>query len=80
VPALTANFVGTLEIVGDAAHRRVATRVIAVPFLTEMLVAMLSTTIALYLGTSPLPLPPVPPRVACGQSYTKYGLNTPSLW
>jgi len=28
-----------------------------------MLVAMLSTKIPLYLGTYPLPLPPVPPQV-----------------
>ena len=38
------------------------TRVIAVPFILEMLVAMLSTKISLYLGTSPLPLPPVAPQ------------------
>jgi len=28
-----------------------------------MLVAILSTKISLYLGTSPLPLPPAPPQV-----------------
>jgi putative oxidoreductase len=28
-----------------------------------MIVAILSTKIALYLGTSPLPLPPSPPRI-----------------
>jgi hypothetical protein len=28
-----------------------------------MIVAILSTKIALYLGTSPLPLPPAPPKV-----------------
>jgi putative oxidoreductase len=33
-----------------------------VPFIVEMLVAMLSTKIAMYLGTSPLPLPPAPPK------------------
>jgi uncharacterized membrane protein YphA (DoxX/SURF4 family) len=27
-----------------------------------MIVAMLSTKISMYLGTSPLPLPPVPPQ------------------
>jgi hypothetical protein len=35
---------------------------VAVPFLIEMVVAMLSTKIGLYLGTSPLPLPPSPPQ------------------
>jgi hypothetical protein len=37
------------------------TRLISVPFLIEMLVAILSTKISLYLGTSPLPAPPAPP-------------------
>jgi hypothetical protein len=32
-----------------------------VPFIIEMIVAMLSTKISLYLGTSPLPAPPSPP-------------------
>src|SRR5436309_14292644 len=38
-------------------------RLIAIPFVIEMIVAMASTKIPLYLGTSPLPLPPVPPQV-----------------
>ena len=29
----------------------------------EMLVAILVTKIPMYLGTSPLPLPPVPPQI-----------------
>src|ERR1700741_1102937 len=62
-PALMANFVGGLEIVGGVLLiAGLLTRVIAVPFIIEMMVAMLSTKIALYLGTSPLPLPPVPPQ------------------
>jgi len=48
---------GTLLIAG------LLTRVIAIPFMIEMLVAMASTKIPLYLGTSPLPLPPVPPQI-----------------
>ena len=39
------------------------TRRIAIPFVIEMIVAMLSTKISLYLGTSPLPLPPAPPKI-----------------
>ncbi len=39
------------------------TRLIAIPFVAEMIVAVLSTKISLYLGTSPLPLPPAPPQV-----------------
>ncbi len=63
-PAMTAAFVGSLEIVGGLLLiSGLMTRVIAVPFIFEMLVAILSTKIALYLGTSPLPLPPSPPKV-----------------
>ena len=63
-PALTADFVGGLEIVGGILLiAGLLTRVIAVPFIIEMIVAMLSTKISMYLGTSPLPLPPVPPQI-----------------
>ncbi len=63
-PHATAVFVGVLEIVGGILLLAgFLTRFIAVPFVIEMLVAMLSTKIALYLGTSPLPLPPAPPKV-----------------
>jgi len=62
-PAFTANFVGCLEIVGGLLLLLgLLTRLIAVPFLIEMIAAMLSTKISLSLGTSPLPLPPVPPQ------------------
>jgi uncharacterized membrane protein YphA (DoxX/SURF4 family) len=63
-PHFTATFIGGLEIVGGLLLLTgLATRLIAVPFVAEMIVAILSTKIALYLGTSPLPLPPSPPRV-----------------
>ncbi len=63
-PHATAAFVGVLEILGGMLLiSGFLTRLIAVPFVIEMLVAMLSTKIALYLGTSPLPLPPAPPKV-----------------
>src|SRR5262249_31636334 len=63
-PQATATFDGVLEIVGGILLiAGLLTRLIAVPFIIEMLVAMLSTKIPLYLGTSPLPLPPVPPQV-----------------
>ena len=39
------------------------TRWVTIPFIIEMIVAMASTKIPLYLGTSPLPLPPVPPQI-----------------
>jgi putative oxidoreductase len=40
-----------------------ATRLITIPFIIEMLVAILSTKPRLFLGTLPLPPPPVPPQV-----------------
>src|ERR1051325_9402584 len=63
-PQATANFVGVLEIIGGILLiAGFLTRPIAIPFVFEMLVAILSTKIALYMGTSPLPLPPVPPQI-----------------
>jgi putative oxidoreductase len=64
LPAVTANLVGVLEIVGGAMLLvGLAARVIAIPLMIEMVVAMLSTKISLFLGTSPLPLPAAPPTV-----------------
>jgi uncharacterized membrane protein YphA (DoxX/SURF4 family) len=63
-PHFTADFVACLEIFGGLLLLSgLMTRLIAVPFIVEMIVAILSTKISLYLGTSPLPLPPAPPRV-----------------
>jgi putative oxidoreductase len=63
-PHALATFDGVLEIVGGMLLiTGFLTRLIAIPFIIEMLVAMLSTKITLYLGTSPLPLPPVPPQI-----------------
>ena len=63
-PHFTAAFVGYLEIVGGLLLLTgLATRLIAIPFVVEMIVAILSTKISLYLGRSPLPLPPAPPLI-----------------
>jgi len=63
-PHFTANFIGGLEIVGGLLLLSgLATRLIAIPFVVEMIVAILTTKIALYLGTSPLPLPPALPKI-----------------
>jgi putative oxidoreductase len=63
-PELTAHFVGTLEIVGGILLiLGLFTRAIAIPFIIEMVVAVLATKVGLYLGTSPLPLPPALPKV-----------------
>lgn len=62
-PEASATFTGVLEIVGGILLIcGLFTRFITIPFIIEMLVAMLSTKITMYLGTSPLPLPPAPPR------------------
>lgn len=58
VPLTTATFIGRLEIVGGLLLLAgLTTRLIAIPFVSEMIVATLSTKISLYMGTSPLPLP-----------------------
>jgi uncharacterized membrane protein YphA (DoxX/SURF4 family) len=61
-PHLTTNFVAGVEIMGGLLLLSgLMTRLIAIPLIIEMIVAMLSTKISLYLGTSPLPPPPAPP-------------------
>ena len=63
-PLVTATFVGGLEIVGGILLiLGLGTRFITIPFIIEMLVAILSTKPRLFLGTLPLPPPPVPPQV-----------------
>jgi uncharacterized membrane protein YphA (DoxX/SURF4 family) len=62
-PDLMASFVGGLEIVGGVLLiAGLLTRVIAVPLMIEMVVAMLTTKIPMYLGTYPLAPPPVDPK------------------
>jgi putative oxidoreductase len=62
MPELLAPAIAVLEIGGGLLLiSGLATRLICVPFIIEMIVAMLSTQISLYLGTSPLPAPPSPP-------------------
>ncbi|HKB44200.1 MAG TPA: DoxX family protein [Chitinophagaceae bacterium] len=64
VPEFIAHFVGTMEIVGGLFILfGLFTRFIAFYFIIQMIVAVLTTKISLYLGTSPLPLPPAPPKV-----------------
>ncbi len=64
VPHLTASLIGAWEIVGGALLMvGLLTRGAAILFAIEMVVAVLSTKIGLYLGTSPLPLPAAPPQV-----------------
>ena len=61
-PEVTADFVAVLEIGGGILLLAgLGTRLVAVPFIIEMIVAMLVTKIPMYLGTYPLPPPPSPP-------------------
>jgi uncharacterized membrane protein YphA (DoxX/SURF4 family) len=63
-PALTAHFVAGFEIIGGLLIMAgLLTRVVALGFVVEMAVAILSTKISLFLGNSPLPLPASPPKV-----------------
>src|SRR3954467_6078543 len=63
-PHFTATADAWLEIIGGLLLiTGFLTRAIAIPFIIEMIVAMASTKIPMYLGTSPLPLPPVPPQI-----------------
>lgn len=63
-PDATATAIGAFEIVGGVLLiAGLLTRLVAIGFSIEMLVAMATTKIALYLGTSPLPLPAAAPKV-----------------
>ena len=64
IPELTAQTIGSLEIIGGLfLIFGLFTRITSFYFVLEMIVAILTTKVALYLGTSPLPLPPAPPKV-----------------
>ncbi len=60
----TAHFVAIAEITGGLLLLfGLITRVVSFYFIVQMIVAVLSTKISLYYGTSPLPLPPAPPKI-----------------
>jgi len=62
-PGPTAELVAVIEIVGGMLLLAgLQTRLVGIVFVVEMIVAVLSTKISMFLGTSPLPLPPVPPQ------------------
>ena len=63
-PETTAHFIAAGEIIGGLLLIfGLFTRIIALYFIIQMIVAVLSTKISLYFGTSPLPLPPAPPKM-----------------
>jgi putative oxidoreductase len=62
MPGTLAHFVAVVEIVGGILLLTgTLTRMISFAFIIEMVVAILSTKVSLYFGTSPLPRPPAPP-------------------
>jgi uncharacterized membrane protein YphA (DoxX/SURF4 family) len=63
MPETTAHFVATAEIVGGLLLIfGLLTRIVSCYFVIQMIIAVLSTKVALYFGTSPLPAPPAPPQ------------------
>ena len=67
MPGVLAPAIALLEIGGGLLLiSGLATRLITLPFMIEMVVAILSTKVGLYLGTSPLPKPPSPPFAGWG--------------
>jgi len=63
LPELTAYSIGILEIIGGICLLLgLLNNLFSLLFAGEMVVAFLSTRITMFLGTSPLPLPPVPPQ------------------
>ena len=61
-PSTVATLIALFEIVGGALLvTGLLTRIIALMFSIEMVVAVLTTKITLYLGTSPLAPPAAPP-------------------
>src|SRR3954454_5009241 len=63
-PETTAHIIATGEIIGGLLLIfGLFTRITAFYFIIQMTVAVVSTKIGLYLGTSPLPLPSSPPKI-----------------
>lgn len=63
-PETTAHIIAAGEIIGGLLLIfGLFTRITAFYFIIQMIVAVLSTKIDLYFGTSPLPLPPAPPKM-----------------
>jgi putative oxidoreductase len=63
-PETTAHIIATGEIIGGLLLIfGLFTRITALYFIAQMIVAVISTKIDLYFGRSPLPMPPAPPKM-----------------
>jgi len=63
-PETTAHIIATGEIIGGLLLLLgLFTRFVSLYFIIQMIVAVLSTKISLYLGNSPLPMPAVAPKI-----------------
>lgn len=63
-PEATAHFIACGEIIGGLLLLfGLFTRYVSFYFIVQMIVAVLSTKVALYFGNSPLPMPAVPPKM-----------------
>jgi len=63
-PEATAHIIAASEIMGGLLLLfGLFTRYVSFYFIVQMIVAVLSTKITLYLGTSPLPMPVVAPKI-----------------
>jgi len=63
-PETTAHIIATGEIIGGLfLLLGLFTRFVSLYFIIQMIVAVLSTKISLYLGNSPLPMPAVAPKI-----------------
>jgi putative oxidoreductase len=63
-PDVTAHWIATGEIIGGLMLIfGIFTRFVSFYFIIQLIVAVLSTKIDLYLGISPLPMPPAPPKM-----------------
>ena len=66
-PGPTADFVAWVEVIGGILFiLGWITRPVAIAFIIEMIVAILSTKISVYFGTSPLGMPVSPPKIGLG--------------
>lgn len=64
MPETLAHIIAAGEILGGILIiAGILTRFASLYFIIQMTVAVLTTKIALYYGTSPLPMPPAPPKM-----------------